>query len=145
MTLDNSQTIVLKEGEEVKLPVTYSPSSTINVTIEKPEVIKYDNFNIIAIKEGNSKVEVTLVEDPELKVELEVKVEHIHKYIEEIVSDKYLKSEANENSPKVYYKSCKCGDFDKNEIFEYGNKLEKFTISYALKVKTKTRRGSPQC
>lgn len=130
LTLDNSQTIVLKEGEEVKLPVTYSPSSTINVTIEKPEVIKYDNFNIIAIKEGNSKVEVTLVEDPELKVELEVKVEHIHKYIEEIVSDKYLKSEANENSPKLYYKSCKCGDFDKTEIFEYGNKLEKFTISY---------------
>lgn len=132
LTLDGNQNIELNEGEEVKLPVIYSDNSSITVSIENPEIVEYKEPNVIALKEGTSKIEVVLVEDPEQKVTLNIKVLHVHKYTEEIALETYLKSTATVESPNIYFKSCVCGEFNKetSETFEYGNKLETFTIIY---------------
>lgn len=47
--------------------------------------------------------------------------EHTHSYTQEVVSEKYLVSEANCTSPATYYYSCSCGE-QGSETFTSGEK-----------------------
>ena len=49
-----------------------------------------------------------------------------HDYKEENPSSKYIKEEATETSPAIYYKSCKCGVVG-TETFSYGEPLRDYT------------------
>ncbi|MCR5106053.1 MAG: leucine-rich repeat domain-containing protein [Eubacterium sp.] len=66
------------------------------------------------IKDGDNYIEKTAAE---LKIPATE-----HKYNQEIVADKYLKSKADCTHAAVYYKSCKCGEAG-TETFESGNPL----------------------
>lgn len=63
--------------------------------------------------------------------------EHTHSYTQEVVSEKYLVSEANCTSPATYYYSCSCGE-QGSETFTSGEKDPNNHTSYASWVITST-------
>lgn len=52
--------------------------------------------------------------------EIEAQLAHTHVYDKEVVKEVYKASNATCDNAATYYKSCKCGAFQSNETFSYG-------------------------
>lgn len=52
--------------------------------------------------------------------EIEAQLAHTHVYDKEVVKEVYKASNATCDNAATYYKSCKCGAFQSNETFNYG-------------------------
>ena len=119
----------LKVGESFELkPVVTGSESLVEYSFDKEGIVEKNENTIVAKAVGEVVITASLkdVEGISATIKVVVKAEeHTHVYDKEVVEDKYLKSNATTESAAVYYKSCECGEFDKelSETFEHGDKL----------------------
>ena len=116
-------------GDEFELkPIVTGSESLVEYSFDKEGIVKVENGKGTALAEGSVVITANLKDAKDIKATINVTVkekvvEHTHAYDQEVVDAKYLASEATTESPAKYYKSCTCGEFDKAETFESGEKL----------------------
>ena len=124
----------LKVGESFELkPVVTGSESLVEYSFDKEGIVEKNENTIVAKAVGEVVITASLkdVEGISATIKVVVKAEeHTHVYDKEVVEDKYLKSNATTESAAVYYKSCECGEFDKelSETFEHGEPLKPMVV-----------------
>lgn len=111
--------------------------------VNNNQTIKLDEFTLEGYTPGKCEIKIYIEEDETIYEIIKIVVtepeqiqpDHIHNFNLEVVDGKYLCQEATYDSPSLYYKSCECGDFNKDSqnVFLYGDKLLKeYMITFDL-------------
>ena len=120
--------LLVGESFDLNSVINHSENTSLVVTIDEDskDIIEENNLIVTGIKEGTVKLQITLKENNELKIEIVIKVSmpiHTHEFNQKVIKDEYIKSTATCTSKAKYYYSCLCGETS-TEVFEDGEFLD---------------------